>query len=278
MNKYTFLVYHAGYEDFLKAISGIGVVHIETIHKELTPEIQELYRQLDNVRKSIKKLEKTEPDDSRNGKPCFENGKLIYERVKIIEKELEYNRHQMLQVQKELKQVEPWGNFDWDTIRVLEEKGIKLRFYNCRESKYNPQWEQQFTIRKIDVAAGVQYFVRIDGDHFESQIDDEIYGADEITLPKKTLNEIKENIRNLEKEERELNRETVQIAQHCKDELVSYSLELQNAISEKNAKLQTIQQVDGMVDILEGWVPETKKTELDEYLEQHNILHISEKA
>lgn len=276
MNKYSFLVYHGGYDDFLNDLRKIGVLHIEQKHKELSPEIQELYRLFDDVRKTIKKLNKIEPAEN-NANLCFEDGRMVFNRIKIIEKELDYDSHQRAQAEKELKQLEPWGSFEWDDIQVLENRGIKIRFYVCRQDKFNPEWEEQFIIREISTVGNLQYFVRIDRDNYESQIDDEIHGADEITPPKKTLAEVKDYITNLEIEENELNEEIRQIATHCKEQLVVYSLELYDTITQQNAKLQTSGEVEGKVDFIEGWVPETHKKELDEYLEKHKILYVCEK-
>ena len=57
MYKYAFLVYHSAYKDFLKNIREIGVVHISTKTEEPTPEMQELFRHLNEVDKAAKKLE-----------------------------------------------------------------------------------------------------------------------------------------------------------------------------------------------------------------------------
>ncbi|MDX9909650.1 MAG: V-type ATPase 116kDa subunit family protein, partial [Mariniphaga sp.] len=71
-------------------------------------------------------------------------------------------------------------------------------------------------------------------------------------------------------------REMSQIAFHCKPLLSNYQRELEQSFSEQNALLQTAEEVEGKVKLLEGWVPEIKKSELDTYLEENHILHTCE--
>ena len=45
----------------------------------------------------------------------------------------------------------------------------------------------------------------------------------------------------------------------------------------QNAILQTTVEVEGSVRMLEGWVPELKKKELDVFLEEQQVVYLSEK-
>ena len=52
MQKYTFLVHHLSYQEFLKSIQKLGVVHISTKNNEPTSRMQELFRLLSEVTKA----------------------------------------------------------------------------------------------------------------------------------------------------------------------------------------------------------------------------------
>jgi V/A-type H+/Na+-transporting ATPase subunit I len=71
-----------------------------------------------------------------------------------------------------------------------------------------------------------------------------------------------------------LSHELHQIAACCTDMLKKYSESIQQQLSEQNALLQTTDELEGNVRILEGWVPELKKKELDEFLEEQQVLYV----
>lgn len=278
MYKYAFLVHHSAYKDFLKEVRKIGVVHISIKNEEPTPEMQELFRHLNEVDKAAKKLDMLVPEKT-DVKPDFKTGEEVFNRLKNMEKEMEHNHHQVLQLEKEKKQLLPWGDFDWEKVRKLEEKGVHIRFMSCPVRKYEPAWEETFYLKIIGDLDGYRYFVKIDKTENGAQKNgfDEIAGADELVLPEHSLTEVNAEIEKLKKEADTLSHELHQIAWHCKPLLKEYEEDLQQELSEMNALLQTSDEVEGKVRLLEGWVPETKKAELDAYLDANQILYTDDK-
>lgn len=276
MYKYTFLVYHAVYKDFLKEIRKIGVVHINEKVKEPTPEMQELFRHIAEVDRAIKKLEWLTPEETPSNLD-FNRGEQVFQRIKDIEKEIEHNHHQIVHLEKEQKQMLPWGDFDWEQLRQLEEKGIHIRFMTCQVKKYDTEWENQFYIRKITDLDGYRYFVKLEKSETGSNGFSEISGADELILPKRSLGEIRDEISRIQKASESLNHELHQIAWHSKPLLLQYFDEVQQELAQKNALLQTTDAVEGKIRMLEGWVPETRKDELNAYLDDHRILYTAER-
>ena len=135
MYKYSFLVYHSAYKDFLSDIRKIGVVHINEKIKEPTPEMQDLFRHLTEVDKAAKKLKSFETEVTGE-KPDFSSGEEVFDRLKEIEKELEHNFHLELQLEKEKKQMLPWGDFNWKELERLADAGMHVRFMICPVKKY----------------------------------------------------------------------------------------------------------------------------------------------
>lgn len=276
MHKYSFLVFHAGYKEFLKDIRKIGVVHINEKVNEPTPEMQELFRHLTEVDRTIKKLEWLSPVETGT-RPDFMTGVQVYERIREIEKELEHNHHQVVQLGKELKQLLPWGDFQWEQVQKLEEKGLYIRFMNCHVKKYDPAWENEFYIRVVGDLDGYRYFVKLEKQENGGISFTDISGADELNLPRKSISQIRNGTQTLHKQAGTLNHEMHQIAWHSKGLLQHYFDGIQQELAEKNALLQTTVEVEGKVQLLEGWVPETKKEELNSYLDAHKILFTAEK-
>jgi V/A-type H+/Na+-transporting ATPase subunit I len=278
MYRYVFLVHHLTYQEFLKNIRKLGVVHISTKKNEPTPQMQELFRHLTEVNKAVKRLESLEPEVPKAALPLH-TGEEVFNRLKEMEKEMEHNHHRLLQLEKEKKQLTPWGNFDWNTIEVLEQNGIQIRFMACPIRKWQEDWEEKYYLQIVGDLDGYRYFVKVDRttDNNRQAPLSEIPDADELILPKRSLNQVALEMQKLKDEAGSLSHELHQIAACCTDILKKYSESIQQQLSEQNALLQTTNELEGAVRMLEGWVPELKKKELDEFLEEQRILHIAEK-
>jgi V/A-type H+-transporting ATPase subunit I len=279
MYKYSFLVHHTAYKEFLKDIRKIGVVHINEKIKEPTTEMQDLYRHLSEVDKAAKKLKMLEPKESKS-LPRLSSGAELFDRLKEIEKESEHYFHTVLQLEKEHKQLQPWGDFKWELVEKLKKQGIVTRFLLCPIKKFMPEWEENFYVKIIGDHEGYRYFVKFEKDGTER--DDlnngleELPGADEIMLPGMSLSQVETEISTVNGKIEALKDELNHIAFYGQDLLHDYIKDIQRQIAEQNAYLQTSDEVEGKVKILEGWVPETKKAPLDEYLEGNQILYSSD--
>ncbi len=276
MYKYMFLVHHSAYKGFLKDIRKIGVVHINTKNNEPTPEMQDILRHLAEVDRAFQKLHMTHAEESEVA-PQFGSGHEVFERLKTIEKEIENNTQQIAQLEKEKRQLIPWGDFEWERVKKLENYGLKIRFMSVPSRRYDAAWEEQYYVRTIGDFEGYRYFAKIEKKEEETAVEElEMPGAEELVLPRKSLSQVSAEIENLHKNSDDLHLEMRHIAFHGKPLLSSYQRELEQHFSEQNALLQTEEEVEGKVKLLEGWVPETKKSTLDAYLEEKNILHTCE--
>jgi len=274
MHKYSFLLYHAGYSDFLRDIKKMGVVHIETKIKEPTEEMQDLYRQIKEVEQSVKKLDWYTPDTSPEG-VRFPNGEAVFHRLKEIEKEQDFLQHHRARLEKEESQLMPWGDFNWQSIKRLETKGLKFRFFTCSAKKFQTQWQIDHYISLVNDESGIFYFLKIDRNDADISEFLEEPGVEQVYLPQSSLSEVQKELAELQKKSKKLHTELEQIAGNGKTQLIEYGNSIRDKVSEQNALLQTTDHVEGKVRMIEGFVPETKKADLDQYLEEKGILYIS---
>ncbi len=275
MHKYSFLVYHADFKDFLSRIRKLGVVHIDQKVTEPTPEMQELYREIKDIELTLKKLDwYTEKPETRGDD--YKNGEAVFRRMKAIEKEQEYLQHHRARLEKEESQLEPWGNFDFDNLRKLEEQGLEFRFFTCSARKFQTQWQVEHPISLINDESGIYYFIRIDRKGTDITPFLEESGVEQVFLPTSSLNAVKEELHEIIEKQSLLQTELKQIAAYQKEKLKEYYNKVRDELSGKNALLQSTGQVEGKVRFLQGYVPENKKAELDRYLEEQGILYISE--
>ncbi len=274
MYKYAFLVYFARYPDFLNDLRKLGVVHIDKKIAEPSLEMQELMRHINETDQAIKKLDWFTgiPGDKATG---LKHGKAVFHRIKEIEKEQDYVQHHRARLEKEESQLEPWGDFDWDNLQRLEPAGLEFRFFMCPAKKFDTQWQVDHTISIIDEIKGNYYFLRIDRKDADLSEFLELSGVEQLTPPASTLGEVRKELSQLMGKSRELHDELEQIALLDKEKLKDYRNTLRDEWAGKNALLQTGDHVEGKVRVIEGFVPETRKEELDKYLEEKGIAHVA---
>jgi V/A-type H+-transporting ATPase subunit I len=271
MQKYSFLVYHENYSDFLSDLKELGVVHIIEKKDEPTEKMQEEFRQVNEIDKLIKFLETRDVSDVKKKTDIPKEGDKLVEEIKDIQHKLEQLHQQLGNRKKELSQLEPWGQFSWDDLGKLEEVGLKPVFYYTPNRKFDPEWEKEYTIGIVSTDERYTYFVLF---LEEEQETPELQGAEEVRLPDKTLNEVKAEISSTEKEIEELNAKLDAFAKYGLESLKKYKNEIQDTLNLESALHNTDDQVEGKVKLLEGWTPETNVQELEKYLEEKKILYL----
>jgi V/A-type H+-transporting ATPase subunit I len=271
MQKYSFLVYHENYSDFLSDLKELGVVHIIEKKDEPTEKMQEEFRQVNEIDKLIKFLETRDVSDVKKKTDIPKEGDKLVEEIKDIQHKLEQLHQQLGNRKKELSQLEPWGQFSWDDLGKLEEVGLKPVFYYTPNRKFDPEWEKEYTIGIVSTDERYTYFVLF---LEEEQETPELQGAEEVRLPDKTLNEVKAGISSTEKEIEELNAKLDAFAKYGLESLKKYKNEIQDTLNLESALHNTDDQVEGKVKLLEGWTPETNVQELEKYLEEKKILYL----
>jgi V/A-type H+/Na+-transporting ATPase subunit I len=273
MYKYAFLVYYAGYPDFLEDLRKLGVVHIDKKVTEPNAEMQDLMRQITEIKQSIKKLDwfKVAKDQQVSN---FTDGQAVFSRVKEIEKEQEYIQHHRAKLDKEVSQLEPWENFNWSNLARLEPAGLQFRFFTCPSKKFDTQWSVDHYISIINEARGLNYFVKIDRQDADLTDFLELPGVEQVFLPQSSLDDVQAELKEVQEKSKNLHDELEQIAGNGKELLENYYNGIRDNWEAQNALLQTSNEVEGKVRVMQGFVPETRKKELDDYLEKKRILHI----
>ncbi len=277
MLKYSFLVYHAEYPEFLQQIKELGVVHIVKKKDELTPEIVELYRKNSDVARVLKMLANRKVETEVISKHSFAGAEPLLNRVKEIETELEISQQALVQLDKEVKAAGPWGYFSYELIKKLETEGLNIRFLVCPVKKYQTQWEVEHCIEAITDIGSYRYFIKIEK---EGEVTQSVAmaGVDEIKLPEKPLSTLLENQSGIKSRIAQLNNELAGISVDGINLLNSYSNKLKSEIGDADAMHQTTREVDGAVFIVEGWVPESKTGELERLLGQTGIYYLKAKS
>ena len=271
MKKYTFLVYHKQYLDFLEKVKDIGVLHVIEKPEGITENdaLRDKMQLAARVKHVLKQLERLRPKDAvLPPADPHHNGLDVLARVEDVLHEQERLQQQLALTGKERDRMEVWGRFSHKRIAELEQAGILLTFFSCPTRKFDPEWETTYHTFEIDQQGSTLYFVTVTRPGETVDID-----ADRITLSDRTAEEwIDELVRLQEALDRCRTRlERMAVADY--NTLKETEVDALTEVSFNKVLLNTLHEADDKVMLLEGWVPEEAVAPLNAYLDSTDIYY-----
>lgn len=269
MKRYSFLVYHKQYTDFLEKIREIGVLHVIEKPEGLAENdtLREKMLLASRIKTSLKLLEKNTPKNAvYTNSENVSDGLSLLENVEaaFAEKERLYQKLQL--TEKEYERMEMWGKFSHNRLNELKNAGFELNFFSCNLRKFDQEWEVLYNAFEIDTVGTTIYFVTITRPSETIDID-----ADPIKLSTKTAEELLLQIDEVKK-----NIEVqVQLIEKLAVEQYNALKFLQAQVAENidfaKVVLNTNNAVDNRVMLLEGWCPEESELSLNNFLETSGV-------
>ncbi len=274
MKKYSFLVYHKEYLNFLKDLRKVGVLHvIEKESGELEDENQrKQYDLIKQYKKAIKFLISRKEEDKSKTSTTTDSLKILKE-IQNIQSEIEINTQNLASLKKEISLIRPWGNFSFENIERLEEHGYHIRFFICPVKKFNYKWKINYNIEGINHLSGQIYFILVqEGD------DEIVLNAEEIKLPENSLDVLLKKQKEIEKIILKSGEIFDLYAEKYIPLLVSGKEKIQEEFNFDNVVINTEKQAEEKLMLLEGWVPEDKEEEINLFLDNSEIYYITSDA
>ncbi|MCX7727194.1 MAG: hypothetical protein N2053_10150, partial [Chitinispirillaceae bacterium] len=261
MKKVELLLYHREKDLFLDELKKAGVVHVtEKEHIAESSDLQTLntsLRRAERVLSQLKKIEKERSQSSYLEKTTFTPEALI-ERFEELEESIEKDNQEINALHKEIKLLEPWGEFEPDSIKKLENRGIKLRFFIASEKSFVKIDRKKIAVEEILRKEGSIYFVVIEKGE---GIDTSTLQAEEVHLPEKSLTSLKKSLSKAEASISRAKKEMEALSFHT-NILVDYIDIIKEEIAYKNASLSMSEEAKGKVLYLRGWFPFNKEKEV----------------
>ena len=270
MKKYSFLVYHKQYIDFLDKLRELGVLHVVEKQNSI-PENDKLLEKMQfasRIKNVIKQLEKYIPKDTKTEKQEAEaNLEVLYNAETLLAKkealELNYTA-----VEKECERMQVWGDFTLSRIEQLRDYGFELNFYSCATRNFNPEWEILYNAFEIDSIASATYFVTFTKP--EQKIDIE---ADFIRLGDKTAKELEIELKKIKNSIEQTRLSITEIAVNQLNILEAIEKINYEEIDFDKVLLNTELHAEERVMLLEGWCPEESENVLTEYLQATDVYY-----
>ncbi len=270
MKKYTFLIYHREYEQFLEDIQDMGMVHIvekKDVSAESVRAKINLIRRIDS---SIKHL-KTKVTDGSYSKEINKDAdaeKLVTE-VEKLYLDIDQNHQKLHQINKELTNQQPWGDFSVETVRKLQAEGIETKLFTINPKAFKEEWSSKYAVEKISHLGGNLNFAVFFRTGEEIDIK-----ADEVRMFERSITAIRAEIN---EHKAKIAKDNEYLAKFAHDNIATLEY-LRKDTSNEKEYMQIYDEATPAADyklmILEGWIPATTEAKAKEYFESRHIVYL----
>lgn len=267
MKKLTFLIYHKEYETFLEQIRALGVIHIvERQRGELDNTLQGFLQKRNLYKNTLMNMynrAEKQPDNTITREISADE--IVQEYEDLLTRIQELNQRLPV-IDKEMAQMEIWGDFDWNAVERLKNSGWYIQFYTCSEKEFNEDWVDRYQVVRIHESAGHIYFVTVTPQPVDLELEP-------LRLPAFSLSELGRQREELLKELADTNAALTAFSKANYRALEKDSLKLEGEMELWKVKLNSERMADGAVLLLEGWIPEDKEADVKKLLEQSGIYY-----
>ena len=287
MKKLTFLVTQKEYDGFIAGLREQGVVHVQQLKQgQTSPQLQQAldlrlrYQQaIDYLDISLKAWDKEqgarskEQENSNLGTTGEQSSCPLplapcpLESVEKLKAEEVSIRHEIDEAEKNAEKLEPWGNFDWQSIqRLQEETGMQVFFYACNAKSFQQEWAEKYFATPIDEYRKRTYFLAFSDEEPDIK-------AERLELPAGSLDTYRKEAADA-KEALQKNHDTIcWLARNYRDELEKGKALAQGEIQLQQVELSDESIADGAVRLMVGWTLADKADELCKWLDEKQVFY-----
>lgn len=274
MHKYSFLVFHAEYARFLEDMKELGVLHILESKNEPTEDMLAHMKLGQEISNAIAFLQRRKPDEAKTQSVGIQDGAAVLDDIRQIQATLDQLGQQKLALEKDIRQFDPWGRFDWDSITRLKEAGIDVMFFQCAGSKFDPEWETKVSLSVVSDLRNMVNFVVFRHNNEELPEMD----AEEVILPRKTLATLEQEMQLIDSSIADVNARLDQHAIGSIALLEKYRNDIKDNLQTEMAVLHTGMPAGGVLRQLEGFVPLDRVEDVDNWLQTKEVVYVSSEA
>lgn len=267
MKKLTFLIYHQDYESFLSQIRELGVIHV--VEKQKGVMNEELESSLKNralykdVMKEMSFKIKTPADTTIHRELTVDQ---LLGQYNDLNNKIQSLTQQLPVIDKALADLQPWGDFDWASVKKLEDAGYHMKFYSCTEREFNPKWNDEYDIVEIQHAVGHINFVVVSNKDIKLEIEP-------VKLPDESITQLTAK-----------KAATEAALQTAKDDLVKFCVTYYNTLNQYDkelaadidlikVRLDGEPEADGAVMLMEGWIPVDVEDKVRSFLDSSSVYY-----
>jgi len=274
MRKYTFLVFHREYMEFLKQLGTLGVLHViergeAEQDEKLDNDLDKKEARLSRIQDTLDYLQTAEKDFDevpRVHPKAVEADEMVLE-IEKMEQDIDILQHQIEDLGKEKQKYAPWGNYDPHVIRSIEESGYTPLLLKCTARQYDPAWEEREDLYVISKEGGNIYLLLLTKEDEEPDLEAEYHRP-----PDRSLKDLTGELEAREKEKDALREKLAGMAKTVPKLMEGTINQLEREISLLNVFNETRKASEDTLMILEGWVPEKAEKQVAELAEEMHAV------
>ena len=270
MKKLTFLVYHKEYDAFLKSIRDLGVVHVATKAQGSAENaaLQESIRLSARYTAAIKMLQglNVQPAAAHTGDAS--KGTEALAEIEDVQQQIQQVAHKLQAVEKELVQLEPWGDFDPKSVARLRDAGYQIDFYICSDKQFKEEWVDLYNATEINHVGSKLYFVTVmpKGENIDLEVET-------AKLPDCSLSDLHVRKENLAKQSEALQARLKDLAASVVPDLQVAQAQVHSQIEFSKVVLNTDSLADNKLMLLQGWAPADCVSKIKDFLESKEVYY-----
>ncbi len=270
MKKYSFLIHYKDFQPFLVDLQDLGLLDVVDRKVEPDEDTLLLIQRSDQLKKVIRFLQPKIKDNVSvtNKLDAYE----ILKKVLQAQTEFDSTRQKIASLDKSYRSLKPWGDFSMELLGKLADAGFNIRFYVVSDKKFQESWIGEYNLEVIRRGEGQVYFVIVQREGEEIEID-----AEEVKAPERSAREVLKEKRDIEARLEEINSFYSENAQSFLPALEMEKAKVDDRISFDTVINNSETEADEMVMVLEGWIPEQKVVQLENFLEKKNIFYLTSK-
>ncbi len=265
MKKYTFVLYHLEYQEFLAKLQGLGMLHLIRSTDEKTDSLiknQELLGEYAEALQYLSKIEAAESKSSTN-LPT----KALLNQINKARDEKDNLQRNLDTLRKHIRDLRPWGHFDYQLVEKLRENGVGIDFHHCLKNHFQQDWEEDHAIRIIGERSGILYFVVF----YLSE--SPALEADRFSFHQHTLDELETQYEECEQRIEAIDEYLRSIKAIATTAFQAEIARITTDYDFEDATLQAVSEADDHLRIISGWIPVSKEEGLKEFVQQESLIH-----
>ncbi len=269
MTKYTMLLHHEERDAFMQKLMELGLVQVHGADAGEDDETQKLVQIIRETEEGIKRFRRRNitPRQAPSDPESFPS----LAEIAGMEKEQDQARQEAESIAMEIKLLEPWGDFDRESLKKIEEQtGLEVKFFEYPVRRFNTDWQQQYALQLINTVNNNHYFIIL-------RKPGETLPVAPVALPATSLAELQQKRLDYLHRAEELNQQLDHYAAELTNGL-SYKLqEVKDQLAFHLARQKVTHAAQQTLALVEAWCPKPKEDELNQFLDDEKVVYVKTK-
>ena len=271
MDKITILIFHKAKQVFLSRLQDLGVIHISAKAKPTQDDVLinmekrvqdctaflKAANKAGNKNKKSSRLSKADTQDSLDAFSYVESYKKLKDELECIQQRTE-------RLEKDIRNLTPWGDFNIENLEKLKQVGINVRFFISPIKRFKEVEEKDIYFKEISRDKTYVYFVVFEKD---KRVE---LACDEFFCPKTDKKNIEAEYASLQKQRKEKERAVFGLFSRtrCVKEYLNRQM---TELSYLNVSQNLNSALEHTIYIISGWVPRPQKQNVKSFLEEEQV-------